>query len=103
MFESGVAVGERVAIWRAPSVEPEPRLRVLLPGRGATTRDRASTASFVPSVQQVARKAPGGPGRRRTGRQMTRRRVVLPGDPTVSETALAERRGHPGGGRPELD
>src|SRR4051794_24254668 len=109
MFETRVAIGERVAVWSPPSVEPVPRLRVLLPGEGASARERALTAVFVPSMEHTGRKtvkaasrAVRGPGGRRDDRfgrddlfgrrGAGGRRVVLPGD------RPGLRRRSPGGG-----
>src|SRR6476620_7251468 len=106
MFEPRVAIGERVAVWCAPGVEPAPRLRVLLPGQGGSARERARTAVFVPSMQQTGRKATRetrNPGGRRDGRRTAGRRVVLPGDPTDVEAAFTRWRGHPGAARTETD
>src|SRR4051812_47856021 len=102
MFETRVAIGERAAVWSPPSVEPVPRLRVLLPGEGASAREQALTAVFVPSMEHTGRqtvkavkaasRAARGPGGRRDARfgrdglfgrrGAGGRRVVLPGDPT---------------------
>lgn len=106
MFEPRVAIGERVAVWCAPGVEPAPRLRVLLPGEGGSVREQAMTAVFVLSMQQTGRKATRttrNPGRRRDGRYTAGRRVVLPGDPTEVKAAFARWRGHPGAARTETD
>ena len=114
MFTPTVAVGERVALWSPGGVEPDPRLRVLLPGEGASARARAATAEFVPSVQQASRpgrptagarrRAKAGPSAGRQGRSATgRRTVVLPGDPSPMDTALAEFLGHRGGMASETD
>ena len=62
MFTSTVTAGERVALWSPGGVEPEPRLRVLLPGGGESARTQAATAVFVPSVQQVSRPRSAGAG-----------------------------------------
>ncbi len=74
MFTSTVTAGERVALWSPGGVEPEPRLRVLLPGEGESARTQATTAVFVPSVQQASR--PGrsvkGAGRRAKVRAVIR-------------------------------
>ena len=68
MFTSTVAAGERVALWSSGGVEPEPRLRVLLPGGGESARSQAASAVFVASVQQVSRPRSGGAGSsRRSG------------------------------------
>ncbi len=128
-----MAIGERVAVWRAPGVEPAPRLRVLLPGRGGSVREQAMAAVFVPSVQQTGRRSAGrpvgrlsqsqsksqsgpGPSRAASGSLGTRSRgtrsrapisgrrtVVLPGDPTDVDAAFARWRGHPGAARTETD
>src|SRR6478752_4445585 len=102
MFTSTIATGERVALWSPGGVEPEPRLRVLLPGEGESARTRAATAVFVPSVQQASRpgrpatagssrrsaggsrpaKGAGAAARRGGGGPVGRRSVVLPGDPS---------------------
>gem|GEM_PF-3355376 len=84
---SGVAAGERIAVWRPNTVEPEARLRVLLPGEGTSARQRAAASVFVPSVQQATE---------RGGRSTGRRVVVRPGDPTGADLAMAWLRGHPG-------
>ena len=108
MFTSTVAAGERVALWSPGGVEPEPRLRVLLPGEGESARAQAASAVFVPSVQQASRPGRttkgsrrrakgagviGGPGRTTTGR----RSVVLPDDPSPMDTARRAFLGHRGG------
>ena len=99
MFTSTVAAGEWVALWSPGGVEPDPRLRVLLPGSGASTRAKAVTARFVPSVQQAAR-----PGRSTTGRRTTATRMIArPGDPTPTDAARAAFLGHPGGTPSETD
>ena len=123
MFETRVAIGERVAVWSPPSVEPVPRLRVLLPGEGGSTREQAMSAVFVPSMEHAGRKsvkpvkagsgAVRGPGGRRDdrfgrdgrdgrfGRGAGRGRVVLPGDPTRVDAAFTRWRGFPGAARTE--
>ena len=78
MFTSTVATGERVALWSPGGVEPEPRLRVLLPGEGESARTQAATAVFVPSVQQASR--PGRPAKQSGRRAKAGPSSVRPGD-----------------------
>src|SRR6478609_1200252 len=114
MFTSMVATGERVAVWSPGGVEPEPRLRVLLPGEGGSARAQAATAVFVPSVQQASRpgrtaqgagrRAKAGPSSVRPGRSAVgRRSVVLPGDPSRMDVARVEFLGPDCGAPTETD
>ena len=114
MFTSTVAAGEWVAVWSPGGVEPEPRLRVLLPGEGASARAQAATAEFVPSVQQASRpgrtstpkrrRSKAGPTSGRPGSTpVGRRTVVLPDDPSPMDTARAAFLGHRAGPASAID
>src|SRR6478752_714419 len=117
MFTSTVATGERVALWSPGGVEPEPRLRVLLPGEGESGRAQAATARFVPSVQQVSGRPagrgssrPAGGARPAKGAGASTRRpggghrsVVLPGDPSRMDAARAAFLGFGGAESTETD
>jgi hypothetical protein len=114
MFITRYLSGERAMSWRPDTMEPEPTVRVMLPGAGQSVQARARSAEFVPSIQATGGRARGAgsrpPGQARNGgqsrlgaagagsgssRRPATRRVILSGDLTPHQVAWQKFSGNP--------